>query len=143
MYCTVGIIIARPTIVLESNRLFLKIIAKSESQPESSETNPSCSPINACAGPPQNTSSASWQPQPRHHPTAPPHPDRNRILTLSMLPRTAEIRCRSPALTMRTVVASKSRDRSRRTPLCHRIYLSRNRIREDWSRESGKFVADL
>jgi hypothetical protein len=41
------------------------------------------------------------------------------------------------------MVASRSRDRSRRTPLHHRIYLSRKRIREDWRRESGKFVVDL
>jgi hypothetical protein len=44
---------------------------------------------------------------------------------------------------MCTVVASRSRDTSRRTPLRHRIYLSRKMIREDWRRESGKFFVDL
>jgi hypothetical protein len=41
------------------------------------------------------------------------------------------------------MVASRSGDTLRRTPLRHRIYLSGKTITEDCRRESGKFVIDL
>jgi hypothetical protein len=123
------------------------IIAKSTtSQPESTEMNPSCSLIDACAGRPPRYRSrrgAIWRPQPRHHAAALPSPDRNRILTPTLFLPTTGIRHRSPSSTVHTVVASKSERRSRRTPLHNHIYLSRTRIREDWRTESEKFVVDL
>jgi hypothetical protein len=75
MYYTMGIMIVWLTIVAESNRLFLKIIAKSiTSQLESTERNPSCSPINACAGPPQNLSRRGARACGHSHDTMPqPH----------------------------------------------------------------------
>jgi hypothetical protein len=73
LYYTVGIIIASPTILPGSNRLFLKIITKSTiSQPESTKRNPGCSLIDASVGAPRNPSrrASSWWPQPWHHAAA-------------------------------------------------------------------------
>jgi hypothetical protein len=99
------------TIVEKSNRLFLKIIAKSRtSEPESTKRNPSSSPFDTCACPPRNPSSltTSWWPQPWYHATAPPRSNHNCMLTLTVLQPTAEIRRRRPALTMCTIVPNRS-----------------------------------
>jgi hypothetical protein len=84
----------------------------------------------------------SWWPQPRHHAAALPHPNQNHTLMSTVLQPTAEIRRCNPALTTCTVVPSRSRHKSGRTPLRRRIYLSGKR-RENWKRESGELTVDL
>jgi hypothetical protein len=119
-----------PTIVAESNRLFLTIIAKStrKCQEESKLLTAQC--VCRC----------SSEPEQSHHQAdatatsscSPTTSQLCHILKPTALHPTAEGAHRSPTLTVCVVVPAISRHNSGRTPPCHRIYCPRNRIREKW-----------